>query len=118
MIDIDIIEQTIDELEHGDTTFFNCQNLASLYIVREHLKRTNLDKELYDVIPAYKKYCSVKKSYQVNEMPEEAIVQSISTVCKELKDFIIKLYNNTDSEAERICIINTLSELYDTHKSP
>ena len=38
MIDLREIEKTIAELKQGKTTFENCERLASLYIVRDHLK--------------------------------------------------------------------------------
>ena len=36
MLNIAEIENTIQELENGNTTFDSCIKLASLYIVREH----------------------------------------------------------------------------------
>lgn len=112
MLDIDIIDQTIEELENADTTFFNCNNLASLYTVRDHLKQTRLDKELFDVIPAYKRYCQVKKTYQLKEISAEAVTEEMQNVCKELDEFIHALYSNTDLEIERQLIKNTLNQLY------
>lgn len=38
MISIEEIEKTISELEGRDTSFANCEKLAYLYIVRDHLK--------------------------------------------------------------------------------
>lgn len=38
MISIEEIERTISELESRDTSFANCEKLANLYVVRDHLK--------------------------------------------------------------------------------
>ena len=37
MIDIHEIEKTITELKQGKTTFDNCDKLAALFIVHDHL---------------------------------------------------------------------------------
>lgn len=41
MLSLDVIEQTIMELESKDTTFSTCERLAPLYIVRDHLRQYN-----------------------------------------------------------------------------
>ena len=38
MISLDSVEQSILELEQKDTSFANCERLAWLYIVKDHLK--------------------------------------------------------------------------------
>lgn len=38
MVSLEEIEKTISELEGRDTSFANCEKLAWLYIVRDHLK--------------------------------------------------------------------------------
>lgn len=112
MLDLSTIEQTIEELEDADTTFFNCSNLASLYIVRDHLKQTRLDKELFDIIPAYKRYCKVKKNYQLKEISEDVVNREMQNVCTELNEFIHALYCNTESDLERQLIKETIHQLY------
>lgn len=45
MIDIDIIEKEIRQLEaRGDTTYSQCERLAWLYIVADHLRQVEMDK--------------------------------------------------------------------------
>lgn len=112
MMDINIINQTIGELEDADTTFFNCQNLASLYIVRDRLNQEKLDKELYDIIPTYKKYCEVKKKFQMNEVSENIVIDQLQRVCKETKEFINTLYCHSDTELERNVIKQLIEDLY------
>lgn len=112
MIDLDVIDQTIEELENSDTTFFNCQNLAALYIVRDKLGVTKLDKEFKDVIPTYRKFCEIKKKFQLHEVPENAVSNAIVNVTKELKEFINTLYSSTDTQIERDVINNMIKDLY------
>ena len=40
MIDLKEIEKTISELKQGKTSFDNCEKLAALFIVHDHLKET------------------------------------------------------------------------------
>jgi hypothetical protein len=39
MISLKEIEKTIAELESGETSFSNCEKLANLYVVYDHLNR-------------------------------------------------------------------------------
>ena len=50
-MDLYLIDSTIDELEHGETTFANCERLAALYIIKEHFKEYPVVlKGLYDEV--------------------------------------------------------------------
>lgn len=49
MLDLDDINQTIAELEVGKTTFQNCEKLAALLTVRNHL----MQKDGAEPLPAY-----------------------------------------------------------------
>ena len=121
MLDIDIINSTIAELEHGDTTFNSCEKLASLYIIRQYYSPTesgrnqapdlNVVKELQDILPSYKNYRDKKFNYQVNNDGKDGMLGALSNVCKEIEEFIITLYRSTDTEDERSLLssmINTL----------
>lgn len=111
MLNLDEIQNTIEELENGATTFENCRNLASLYIVdkiyrERHEKQTNavsddVATELGDILPQYHLYCEVKRKYQLHELTREAVVLAISDVCIEIKEFIQSLYSHTDMPEER-----------------
>ena len=53
MLDLDLINNTITELENGDTTFVSCERLASLYIVRDKMLQTvdtNISESAGDMI--------------------------------------------------------------------
>ena len=104
MLSITEINNTITELENGDTTFANCQRLASLYIVRDKFPINHVnavEHELSDILPQYKNYCAVKRKYQLNELTVDAVINSISGVCKEIQEFIETLYGSTDTQEER-----------------
>ena len=101
MLNITEINNTITELENGDTTFANCQKLASLYIVRDKFPVNAVEHELSDILPQYKNYCAVKRKYQLNELTVDAVINSVNGVCKEIQEFIEILYGSTDTPEER-----------------
>ena len=121
MLNMQEIENTIEELENGDTNFLNCQRLATLYIVRDRFKNAlnelvngendNVTNELSDILPQYQKYIDIKRRYQMGELPERSIEISIKSVCKEISEFIHTLYSCTDMQAERDCINEMILDL-------
>lgn len=70
------------------------------------------EQELYDIIPEYERYKRIKRKYQFHEISEDAVIESICMVCKELEEFINLLYSNTDMRKERVQIENAVSSLY------
>lgn len=110
-MDLDIISDTIKELESKETTFFNCQNLAYLYIVRDHynprtaqlvpIETLEVQRELSDILPQYKIYKSVKKKYQMSETSKSAVTESMRDVCREITEFIETLISCSDMPEER-----------------
>lgn len=116
-MDMYMIDDTIEELEQSDTNFANCDKLAMLYIIKDHYKKyppvlrglyDEVEEELNDIAPQYKKYCELKRKYQLNEISKEPVIQSMNLVCKEIEDFIRILYCNTDMKEERDLIIKML----------
>lgn len=116
-MDLDLVQNTIEELESADTTFSNCQTLASLYIVRDMYKPQvsqllqadeKVAKELSDLFPQYRNYREIKRKYQMKELPDSALSDSMALLCQELREFLILLYNNTELPEERECIQRTL----------
>lgn len=119
-MDIDILEENIQELENSDTTFENVQELAYLYIIKDHLyssnasiKQDDVEKELSDILPAYQKYINSKRRYQLHDTDDESMIKFMQLVCQELKEFILSLYNGTSTRKERHYIEETLSYLID-----
>lgn len=124
MIDLDIIEDAIYDIEENEKiNAENIKELACLYIVKaEQLKsnrneiKPDVEDELEDILPYYRKYCDVKRRYQLHELSEEAVVNAISKVCREISDLIATLYSGTDLGKERRQIIKMLSTLQKTYE--
>ena len=104
------IEDTIEELENGDTTYDNCIKLSALYSVRDNLK-SDTRKELDDVLPLFKMYVAVKTKYQLNELPATSLELAMHDLCKEVSEFIETLYKNTELKEERETIKDMLIKL-------
>lgn len=120
-MDLYLIDSTIDELEQGETTFANCEKLASLYIIKEHFKQYPLvlrglydevEDELNDIAPQYKSYCEIKREYQLGKTTKEAVIKSIKGVCKEIEEFLQILYSNTDMPEEREQLKLFINKIY------
>ena len=118
-MDIQIIENTIDELEHSDISMNNAIELASLYIIRNN-NLTGINKEetggiqgeIEDILPAYTEYRQVKTQYQLNNLPDFVVVKTLKLLCQEIEDVINLLYSSTDMNKERRCIKQMISTLY------
>lgn len=115
MLDISLIENTIQELEGKETTFANCEKLSHLYACRDNLARQIeadvVEQELDDILPYYTKYREVKRKYQLHQSIDHEVIQSMSNVCRELKEFISLLYSSTEMHKERVLIKEMLQEL-------
>lgn len=121
MLDMQEVLNTIEELENAPTTFDSCAKLASLYIIRDRYKApiqpvvdaksNEVRQELSDILPAYKKYCTIKRRYQLHELTEKAVIVEINEVCREITEFIHILYSSTDMPEERYAIVEMLRGL-------
>ena len=115
------VNDAIKELESADTSLSNIRNLASLYIVQGQMQgklksviqQSNdaVLTELYEVIPSYKQYVIAKRRRQLNEISEDLVLDTLSRLGKELRDFIKSLYTATASENERILLSKIIAEL-------
>lgn len=115
------VNDAIKELESADASLSNIRNLASLYIVQGqmHGKLNSVMQqsndavltELYEVIPSYKQYVIAKRRRQLNEISEDLVLDTLSRLGKELRDFIKSLYTATASENERILLSKIIAEL-------
>lgn len=118
------INNTVLELENGPTSFASCQKLASLYIIQDRYNKTNTDieeveqpkpdkvkQELSDILPQYQRYREIKRKFQLNEVTENAVINSIDAVCKEITEFLRTLYGSTDMQEEREAIIKMVQSL-------
>ena len=117
MLDIELVNNTIEELENSETNFTNCNNLASLYIIREYLNKYSnqteqtVEKELSDILPHYDIYCDKKRDYQLGNISKDIVLKSLQSVCQEISEFLHILYTSTDMPEEREMIKHTLSNI-------
>lgn len=117
-MDIEAINEAIEELENSDTTVKNVQELACLYIVRQNINHVNLNvvaRELDDILPAYNNYCDIKRKYQLKEITEEGVIDSMKYLCVEICEFIDSLYSHTDMRKERKQLNMMLESLYNRY---
>lgn len=115
------VNDAIKELESADSSLSNIRNLASLYIVQGQMQgklnsvmqQSNdaVLTELYEVIPSYKQYVIAKRRRQLNEISEDVVLDTLSRLGKELRDFIKSLYTATASENERILLSKIIADL-------
>jgi hypothetical protein len=124
MLNIEEINNTIEELENGITSFDSCLKLASLYIVRENYKRedlpygnseirgvTEVEQELNDILPQYTRYCDVKRQFQLKLVEKSSVIHYLELLCGEIREFIETLYSSTDFPEERHIIVGMLTEI-------
>ena len=118
MIDLNVIEDTIEDLEQEPLTLDLCEKLATLYICRDNAKsrlnraRERSDEalsELHDILPSYSKYVETKKRYQQYEVVEQMVIIAMQNLCDEITEFISELYHNTETSAERTIIVNMIN---------
>lgn len=117
-MDLQVIKNTIAELENADNTFENCSKLASLYIIQAEAQKSKIDtksdvvaNELTDILPAYSYYVNAKRNYQLNGTNEQQTIKAMGFVCQEIYEFVQALYSNTDMPEERKSIRNLISKL-------
>lgn len=129
MLNHEMICDEIEKLEKGSTTYDSCAKLASLLYVRDYYKNKKhmnlsekLDikgeeviKEYSDILPQYKAYCETKRKYQMKETTERAVLDCMTNVCTEIKEFIATLYNNTEMPEERNKISGIIRWLYEQY---
>lgn len=106
MLDLELIDNTIDELEQEDTNFSICEKLAALYTVKHFYKAEKepiqgVEKEYHDILPQYKQYCDIKQHYQLNQASKQQVLDSLKRTCKEIQEFFHTLYSSTDMPEER-----------------
>lgn len=66
MINLHEIEEAIRELEEGSSTYNNCMKLASLYIIRDEMKKGSGQYSSYGYYPMYERGRSGYSSYGYN----------------------------------------------------
>lgn len=95
MIDLREIEDTIEEIENNELTLRTCNDLANLYIIREHLLKSDLipnstvDDDVEDI-----------QSLLVRYMMERDII-TLNILLNTISKMISELYHTCDNDKER-----------------
>ena len=111
------VNEAINELLNGPLTLSNARNLSALIVVQSYLqnavqsKPDSLEQELNDILPRYKEYCEVKRDYQLGKIPKDDIIISMRRVCKEVNEFLLSLYENTETAEERTMLKTMLKDV-------
>jgi len=111
MVRLDEVEATIQELEQQKLTMDSCQKLAVLYSVRDHNQPQTNTAQPFSVMPSYNTYCMDKRKYQLGQITETAIIDDIRYVCSDLLLLVQRIYNGTDTNAEREQLRAVLKEI-------
>jgi hypothetical protein len=53
------------------------------------------------ILPAFQKYVEAKEKYQTKDTTKDKVLETLGAVSREIKSFILSLYNNTDTQEER-----------------
>ena len=111
MISIDELNEEITIVENEPATHTSMQKLANLYTVRDHMLSDNkVVAEYKDILPSYSVYCNNKKKYQLGEITETPVIQSMSNLGKEIKEFLQAIYSSTESDLERQTLFSALND--------
>ena len=108
MITKNDVYASIRYYEQEQPTIENCKILASLYTCLDHFDKSDEEKELNDIIPAYQRYVEIKRKFQMHEISESALLDATRIVCLETTEFLSLLYRGSDTESERE-LIRTIS---------
>lgn len=115
-MNIDIIEQAIQELEYSEETVENIAELAALYIVRDHFyeKKSSHDTG-NSFLPYYPVYIESKRKYQLHQTTEGEVIQNVKNFCRDVETLMKTVYSNTDMNKERLCLSQSIKNLYETY---
>ena len=113
--------KNIQEMKAREPTPQNMRDVALLelwvYSKKDDSRSTpivsNMEivKETKEILPAYFLYTDYKKKYQLKEVTEEKMLDSLKALTNELLDLINIIYRNTDTIEERNLIKQLLSKI-------
>ncbi len=63
------------------------------------------------ILPSYSRYVDTKRQYQQGEISKEKVLKNLETLSDEIKDFLKRLYRNTDTPEERNILSKTITEI-------
>lgn len=53
------------------------------------------------LLPSFEKYVDAKRKFQDKDTTKDKVLETLGAVSREVKNFILTLYNNTDFQEER-----------------
>jgi len=113
------VNEATKELLNSPLTLSNARNLSALITIQSYMKNAiqskpdGLEQELNDILPQYKEYCNIKRGYQLGKLSDTDLIVAMRHVCKEIKDFLLLLYENTEIAQERTQLKAMLKEIQD-----
>lgn len=113
-MDLQEIDDLIARMENGQITDFTYVELASLYIIREHLTKpveTMVDGVSEEILPCYCTYIDKRRRQQRKELSEDACISDLDELCCEIQDFIEALYLQCLLGKERRRVLKMLDDL-------
>lgn len=135
MITLEELTADISELESKPTTYQNCERLAVLYAIQDRLQKNEQPKNISYmcvaepqesvetstksvntetasvILPSYSAYVDTKRQYQQGEISKEKVLKNLEILSDEIKDFLKRLYRNSDMPEERNILSKTITEI-------
>ena len=111
------VNEATKELLNGPLTLSNARNLSALITIQSYMKNAiqskpdGLEQELNDILPQYKEYCNIKRGYQLGKLSDTDLIVAMRHVCKEVNEFLLSLYENTETAEERTMLKTMLKDV-------
>ena len=109
MVNLDLIEETLDSLIHeAPTTFKTCEYIAHLTIAKEVLlDKVGKPMELEWLISDFGNYTNVKMIDASENMKNDAL----RNVCNDIVNFVKYLYRESESANDKNILRQTIGQL-------
>lgn len=112
--------KNLNEMKAREPTAQNMRDVALLELWTNLKTKNNetvmnvsdaeIKKETHDILPAYFRYVNVKRKYQLKEVTQEKVIDTLKVLIDELNDLINLLYRNTDTNEERTLLNQMLQK--------
>ena len=113
--------KNIQEMKAREPTPQNIRDVALLELWLNSKKDNNdsiptvsnveIVKETKEILPAYFFYTDSKRKYQLKEITEEKMLNSLKALTDELLDLVNLIYRNTDTTEERTLLKQLLQKI-------
>lgn len=113
--------KNLEEMKSREPTAQNMRDVALLELwtnlktknneIFINVSDTEIKKETRDILPAYFRYIEIKRKYQLKEVTQEKVFDSLKSLTDEIKDLLKLIYRNTDTPEERKILNTLISEI-------